>query len=338
MYEQNNPIVVTGASGRVGGMVAKGLLKAGNKVRVVVRDINKVKSLKEQGAEIFESYFTDPTSLTKAFTNAKAVFILTPLTLLAKNLNAEQYDNVDGIIKAIKGSGVKNVVLLSSWGTELKEKSGGILGCRYFENELDKIPDLNTVFLRPVWFMENFIYNIGLIKISGINGLAIKPDVKFPMVDTHGIATIAIKYLQDLNFKNRNVQYISGPKEYSMQEVTAILGSSIGKPDMQYIEFPRSILKKGLIDSRQLSPDGADMLIEINQCISKGILKSEPRSKTNTTPTTLEEFAKTKFAPAYHAIKEASFSEKITGFFLKSFLSVAGKRLLKKEKLQPLIN
>ena len=98
-------------------------------------------------------------------------------------------------------------------------------------------------------------------------------------------------------------------------------------------EFPQSVLKKGMVDSGLLSPDGADMLIEINQSISKGILKPEPRSKKNTTPTTLEEFAKTKFAPAYYATKEASFSEKITGFFLKSFLSVAGKRLLKKEKL-----
>jgi hypothetical protein len=44
----------------------------------------------------------------------------------------------------------------------------------------------------------------------------------------------------------------------------------------------------------------------------------------NTTATTPEEFAKTKFVPAYNAIKEASFSENIKGYFLKSFLSVAG--------------
>jgi hypothetical protein len=65
-----------------------------------------------------------------------------------------------------------------------------------------------------------------------------------------------------------------------------------------------------MVDSGLLSPDGADMLIEINQAINKGILKAEPRSKENTTPTTLEEFAKSKFAPAYKAIKEASFQKK----------------------------
>jgi hypothetical protein len=68
------------------------------------------------------------------------------------------------------------IVLLSSWGTELTEKSGGIMGCRLFENMLDEIPNLNRVFLRPVWFMENFTYNLALIKMAGINASAIEPD------------------------------------------------------------------------------------------------------------------------------------------------------------------
>ncbi len=332
--EEKGAIVVTGASGHVGGMVAQSLLTTRNRVRVVVRDISKVKHLEKLGAELFESSFTDPASLAKAFINVKAVFVLTPGNLLAVNLNEEQKENINGIIKAIKISAVKNVVLLSSWGTELAEKSGGILGCRYFENQLDQIPGLNTVLLRPVWFMENFIYNIGLIKISGINGLAIKPDVKFPMVDTRDIAAIAVKYLENINFRGRNVQYILGPREYTMQEVTAILGASISKPDMQYIEFPGSVLRKEFIDSGQISPDVADMLIEINQCISKRTLKPELRSKSNTTATTLEEFAKTKFAPAYNAVKDASFKDKISGFFLKSYLWVAGNSLLKREASQ----
>jgi len=199
--------------------------------------------------------------------------------------------------------------------------------------ELDKIPDLNVQILRPVWFMENFIYNVGLIKVAGINGAAINPDVKFPMVDTRDIAAVATKYLKEMNFKGRNVHYISGPREYSMRQVTEILGNSIGKPGMKYIEFPQSVMKKGMVDSGVLSANGADMLIEINQCISNGIIKSELRSAKNTTQTTLEEFARSKFAPAYHAAKNPSFFEKIPGVFLKLFLNVAGKRMIRKEQM-----
>jgi uncharacterized protein YbjT (DUF2867 family) len=332
MSDQNNPIVITGVTGNVGGLVAQGLLKAGRKVRLVARDMYKIRKYKEQDAELVETTFTDSITLTKAFTNAKAAFVLTPLPIHSANLNEEQYRNINGIITAIKNSGIKNIVLLSSWGTELENKSGGILGCRYFEHELKKITGLNVVFLRPVWFMENFIYNVDLIKMAGINGVAINPEVRFPMVDTRDIAAIALKFLLDLNFTGINAQYILGPREYTMKEVTAILGVSIGKPNMKYIEFPQSVLKTGMVGSGTLSANAADMLIEINRAISNGSLKAEARTKHNTSPTTLEEFAVSKFAPAYKAASKAKFKEKLSGFFLRSFLSLAGKHMLKKEK------
>lgn len=332
MSDKNDPIVVTGANGNVGSLVAEALLKSGIKVRAGARDMYKLRKLRDLGADVFESNFTDASTLTKAFTGAKAVFVLTPLPILSKDLNGEQYDNINGIIRAIKDSGVTNVVLLSSWGTELPSKSGGILGCRYFEMELEKLPGLNVVLLRPVWFMENFIYNIGLMKVAGINGAAIDPDVKFPMVDTRDIAVIATSYLRELNFRGRTVHYICGPREYSMKQVTAILGNAIGRPDMQYVEFPPSVMKKGMVDSGQLSANAADMLIEINQCISSGMLSAEARSAHNTTSTTLEEFARSRFAPAYKSAKDPTVFEKIPGLFLKAFLKLAGKRMVQKEK------
>ena len=328
------PIVITGASGRVGSLVANALLAKGHKIRIVARDIAKVKELKERGAEIKIGSFKDAAFMTDVFTGARSAFVLTPINLTAMNVNDEQSLNIHGIIKGIKNSGISNIVLLSSWGTELTEKSGGIMGCRLFENMLDGIPGINTVFLRPVWFMENFLFNLELIKMAGINGLAIKPEVKFPMIATCDIAATATEYLEDLSFKGRAVHYLSGPKEYSMIEVTHILGASIGKPKMKYKEFPASVLKKALVDSGKLSPDGADMLIEINRCLSTGILKPERRSKKNTTATKLEEFAKTQFAPSYNSMSEASFKNRLTGFFLRSFLSVAGNRMLEKERLQ----
>lgn len=48
------------------------------------------------------------------------------------------------------------------------------------------------------------------------------------------MAAAAIGYLEDLNFKGRNFHYLCVPKEYTMNEVTPILGASIGKPDLQY--------------------------------------------------------------------------------------------------------
>jgi uncharacterized protein YbjT (DUF2867 family) len=324
--KKRNLITVTGATGRVGRQVAELLLSAGHTVRVVARNAEKLKALGTRGAEVHSGSLADRAFLTSVFRGADAAFVLTPADLSAPDVNAEQRKNVVSTAAAIRNSGVKNVVLLSSWGAELTEKSGGIIGCHLFEELLDDIPGLNVVHLRPVWFMENFLWNIPLMKVAGINGLAIKPDVPFPTVATCDIAPVAADYLANLQFKGRNVHYLNGPRDYTMIEVTRILAASISKPDLRYVEFPEAVMRKGLVDSGGLSPNAADLVIELNQGINLGRIKPEPRSKSNTTPTTLEAFAKSTFAPAFKATPEASFPDRFGGLFLRSYLFMTGRR------------
>jgi uncharacterized protein YbjT (DUF2867 family) len=323
---QKNVIAVTGATGRVGHLVAERLLSAGHAVRVVARNAEKLKPLGTRGAEVRPGSLADRTFLTSVFRGAEAALVLTPADYSAPDVNAEQRKNVESTAAAIRDSGVNNVVLLSSWGAELTERSGGIIGCHLFEELLDDIPGLNVVHLRPVWFMENFLWNIPLIKMAGINGLAIKPDVPFPTVATCDIAPVAADYLANLQFKGRNVHYLNGPRDYTMIEVTRILAASIDKPDLGYVEFPKAVMRKGLVESGGLSPNAADLAIEINQGINSWRIKPEPRSRSNTTRTTLEEFAKITFAPAFKATPEASFSDRFGGLFLRSFLFMTGHR------------
>jgi uncharacterized protein YbjT (DUF2867 family) len=325
MSEQN-VIVVTGASGRVGHQVAERLLSAGRAVRAVARNVEKLEPLGARGADVCSGSFHDRAFLTRVFRGAKAAFLLTPVDVAARDVNAEQKQNVESIAAAIRDSGLGNVVLLSSWGAEVPERIGGIIGCHWFEQLLDGISGLNVVHLRPVWFMENFLWNIPLIKMAGINGLAIKPDVRFPTIATRDIAPVAADYLAKLEFKGRTVHYLNGARDYTMIEVTRVLGASIGKPDLRYVEFPKAILRKGLVESGGLTPNAAELAFEINQGINTGALRAEPRSKSNTATTTLEEFAKTTFAPAFNATPEASFSDRFGGLFLRSYLFVTGHR------------
>ncbi|MBA2611760.1 MAG: NmrA family NAD(P)-binding protein [Bacteroidetes bacterium] len=331
MSNNKTPIVIAGANGRVANHLAKMLLAKGHIVKAISRDVSKIKALKQNGATLVEADFFDSAALRKAFTGSETVFVYSPLILHSQNLNEDQFGIINSLIKAIKNSGVKNVVLLSSWGVELSEKSGGILGCQFFEQELEKIHGINTLILRPVWFMENFVYNIGLIKMAGINGLAIKPDVKFPMVTTDDIAAAAFEYLDDVNFEGRNIIYIKSQKEYSMKEVSEILGKTVGIQKLKYVEFPLSVQKQGMVASGQLSPNAADMLIEINQCISKGILKVDSTHKIKNTPTTLEVFAKREFALAYANAPNPGILAKFQGVFLKMFIKIAGKKMVLKE-------
>jgi uncharacterized protein YbjT (DUF2867 family) len=137
---------------------------------------------------------------------------------------------------------------------------------------------------------------------------------------------VAAEYLANLSFHGRTVRYLTGPRDYSMIEVTRILGASVNEPGLRYVDFPPAVLRKGLVQSGGLSPNAADLLIETNQGISSGYIHAEPRSRANTTPQTLEEFAATTFAPAFKAAPEASFSDRFGGLFLRSFLFVTGHR------------
>jgi uncharacterized protein YbjT (DUF2867 family) len=319
------PIVVLGATGRVGNVVANQLLNAKFKIRAVARHSEKLKELEVKGAEVWTGKIEEQDFLNMVFTNAKAAFILTPGDTASPNLHEEQRKNNEHIVEAIKHSGLKHVVFLSSWGAELTEKSGTIYGCYLMEKLLNEIPALNVVHLRSVWFMDNFIYNIGLIKMAGINGLSIDPDFSFPCIDSKDIGMVAAEYLAHLNFTGKNIHYLQGSLDYTMKEVTHILGNSIGKPFLKYIKFPKSVMIQGFKSSGTISNNVAQLLVETNDKINSGRVHGEARNSKNTTTTTLEEFARNKFAPVYYATPAASFSKKLQGAFLRFYLYFAGK-------------
>ena len=319
-------IVVTGATGNVGRQVAKALLATGQAIRVVARTAEKLKPLGDLGAEISPGGLDDRIFLTGALRGARAAFVICPVNVSAKDVNAEQKRNVESIGAAIRDSGVKHVVAVSSWGLEAPENIGAMVGCHWLEKELDAISGLNVVHLRPVWFMENFLWNIGLIKMAGINGLSIKADLPMPMIASSDVAAVAADYLTALGFTGRSIHQLNGPRDYTMIEVTSALGASIGKPRLGYVEFPEGIFRKGLISNGGLSPNAAEMLIEINRAINSGRVKAGPRSQSNTTPTTLEEFAQNVFAPAFKAAPNPSISDRLGGFMLRSLLWATGHR------------
>src|SRR5258708_13779293 len=177
------PIVVTGATGRVGHMVVDELLALGCRVRGVGRRMEKVRQVAERGADARAGgprAYEDRGFLASVFKGVSAAFVLTPVDVAAKDVNEIQYKVIDGLVSAIHDSNVKHVVLLSSWGAELETQVGGIIGCHRFEKLLDQVPGLNVVYLRPVWFMENFLWNIPLINLAGTNALRFTPHPLFP--------------------------------------------------------------------------------------------------------------------------------------------------------------
>ncbi|HXI21544.1 MAG TPA: hypothetical protein VNH46_10685, partial [Gemmatimonadales bacterium] len=85
----------------------------------------------------------------------------------------------------------------------------------------------------------------------------------------------------------------------TFREVAGILGAAIGRPDLGYAQFPPPEVRQALIGAG-FSPAAADGLLAMMAGFnSRAVAARQPRSPATTTPTTLEEFARDRFAPAF---------------------------------------
>jgi uncharacterized protein YbjT (DUF2867 family) len=292
-------IVITGATGQTGHIAAKTLLERGQKVRVLGRSAAKLAPLAALGAEALAFDIHDEAALTKAFTGADAVYALNPPDITNEDVIGHYDRNSEALVAAIKGSGVKHVVALSSIGAQLPEGSGPILGLHRMEEKLNTIRHLNVLHLRPAYFMENTLAQIPVIQKFGAVGGIIKGDVKFPMIATKDIGVVAAEKLERRDFTDISTHELLGPHDISMNEAAKIIGAGIGKPGLSYMEAPVPMFVMGLRQAG-LSANMAELIAEMCLSVNTGVLKGEePRSARNSTPTTYETFVAEVFAPAF---------------------------------------
>lgn len=294
-------ITVTGATGKIGSALSEQLLENGVTVRAVARNADKLAALSARGAEARAGDVGDTAFLTEAFRGADGVFVLVPPLASVPDLRAAQREIVASLTEAIQSAGVSHVVALSSQGGGLPEGTGPIVGLHDMEESLKTVPGISVVALRPAFFMENLLTSIPLIKNAGINGSPAGADVELEMIATPDIAAAAAEYLANPTFTGYAVRDLLGPRAYTHREATAILGAAIGRPDLPYVEFPYDDFRQTILGFG-FSPSVADAYIDLYRAYNEErIQRTVTRSAENTTPTTLEAFAREVFAPAYGA-------------------------------------
>src|SRR5579862_4180017 len=291
----NEMYVILGASGNTGSIIANSLLSAGKKVRVVGRDSGRLQRFVDKGAQAFTADLSDTAALTKAFSGARAAYLMLPP---AKSREEQERDS-DAIATAVKDSGLRYAVHLSSYGAQVPEGTGPVAGLHSSEQKLNAIGGLNVLHLRAAYFMENNLAAIGMIHGMGIFGNALLPDLKLPMAATRDVGAYAAERLWDLDFSGKQTRELLGPRDLSMTEATAVIARGIGKPDLRYEQFPYDQVEQ-VLTQMGVPPKGAALYIEMYKAINAGVLAAqEPRSPENTTPTSFEKFVQDVFAPAY---------------------------------------
>jgi hypothetical protein len=90
-----------------------------------------------------------------------------------------------------------------------------------------------------------------------------------------------------------------GERDLTNNEVAAVIGKALNKPDLRYAQFPFDQVQQVFVQLGT-SPKTAATFIEMFKGFNDGIVVgTEPRSEKNTTPTSIETFVRDVFVPAY---------------------------------------
>ncbi|RYZ26934.1 MAG: NAD-dependent epimerase/dehydratase family protein, partial [Sphingobacteriales bacterium] len=241
--------VITGAAGNISAVVIRQLLEAGHHVTVIGRDEQKLQSLISSGAKAAIGSVEDTAFLTAVFTGADAVYTMVPPNFATNDMKGFIEQIGKNYTAAIKASGVKYVVNLSSVGAHLPEGCGPVSGIYRVEKSLNSLQDVNILHLRPAYFYQNLLANIGLIKHAGIIGSNFSIAAgKFPIVHPSDIAAVAADALLKPDFKGVSEVYISSD-ETGTDAIAAALGKAIGKPDLQWVRFSDEDALNGMMQA-----------------------------------------------------------------------------------------
>jgi uncharacterized protein YbjT (DUF2867 family) len=290
---------ILGATGNTGSVVVNRLLDKGKKVRVVGRDSKKLAGFASRGADTFPAHVTDQDALSRAFEGAEGVYVMIPPDPSNEDYRGFQRQAVDAIAKALEKGGVKHAITLSSFGAGKPDGTGPIAGLHEMETRLNQIAGLNVLHLRPGYFMENTLPQVGVIQNFGMMAGPVDAGLPLPMIATRDIGAAAADALLKLDFAGKGTQELQGQRELSYIEAAKIIGEGIGKPGLSYVRLPDDQVIQALT-SMGPSKNFAALIVEMANAINDGRVKAlEPRSAKNTTPTLFELFVRDVFVPAY---------------------------------------
>ncbi|WP_315582808.1 NAD(P)H-binding protein [Actinomyces viscosus] len=239
--------VISGATGRVGSVIAGRLLDSGHPVRALVRRPDAAADWTSRGAEAVVLDLRDRQKLTEALNGATAFFAMMPFDLSVPDLDQYATEVADSVSNAVRESGVRHTVMLSSSGADLTEGTGPILGLHHMEQALAQTGTILTA-LRPGHFQEKFGDVLGAVLHEGIFPVfASSADTPLLMVATRDIAEIAVQELL-ADAQSSEAVDVVGP-QYTERQVAKSLSNALGKP-LEVVTIPEpgwmdALLKAG---------------------------------------------------------------------------------------------
>jgi len=233
-------ILVTGATGLVGGAIATQLAAARVSVRALVRNPDKSGGLRKAGVEIAIGDLEKPHTLGGALDGIEKVVLLS-------SPDPQQVELQGNMVDEARRAGVRHVVKISVVGAG--PQSPASLGRWHHQTEKAvEASGMAWTHLRPHSFMQNFLMSVATIGKEGrIYGCM--RDGRAPFVDVRDIAAVAVGVLTRPGHEAKAYE-VTGPEALTMAQAAAVIAAAAGRPvayaDLPPAEFKGALLGAGL--------------------------------------------------------------------------------------------
>lgn len=260
-------IVVTGATGKLGQHVVRGLIQKVDASQVVaaVRNPEKAAELKELGMGIRKADYVEPDTLASAFAGAEKVL------LISSNDLSQRMVHHRAAVDAARKAGVK----LLAYTSILRANTStiGLAGDHKATEALIRQSGVPFVFLRNSWYFENYTEALAPALAHGVI-LGAADGGRIAAATRADYAGAAIAALTSDKVAGRIFE-LGGDVPFTMEQYAAEVSKQAGKT-IVYKNLPQQEYGKAL-QGFGLPAPVADMLADADAAIARGELDSNSR-------------------------------------------------------------
>ena len=282
-------ILVTGGEGNIGSEVIRQLSSTRDDLRIVsgVHSITKKKDMdnRPDHHDLVRIDYSNPETFVEALKDIDKLFLLTPT-------HSKMVDFTTNLVNGAKGRGVKHIVKLSHIRADAAEPQIEITHLHRQAEKVIEDSGIPFTFLRPNFFMQNFV-NFYLGK--GQSSIYLPAgEGKVSFVDVRDIAAVAVQALTDNRegVHNGKAYTITGPDAISYRDAAGILSECLGR-QISYVNISEDDALR-LIKEMGMSEWHTNILLELLRLSRDGYLSNISHAVeeiTGRVPITFSQFA-----------------------------------------------
>jgi NAD(P)H dehydrogenase (quinone) len=234
----NSRVLVTAATGKIGGAVTAQLAEKGVPTRALVhREDARSSRLRDLGAEVVVADMFDIQQVAAAVDGVDRVFFNPPY-------HPHILDSAVAFAVAARRSGVEVVVALGQWLASPEHPSLMTRQHWLIDQLFELLPDTAHVAVDPGWFADNYLNllpvaaQLGVLPVPTGGGRNAPPS-------NEDIARVAVGALLDPHRHDGRAYRPTGPTLLSGAEIAEAIGEALGRR-VRHIEIPPWMFMKAL--------------------------------------------------------------------------------------------